>query len=58
VDGYVGGKVTSSTPKTTKSRRSIALDPITLAALRLHRDAQDVERAIWAEVSTDLDLVF
>jgi len=46
------------TPKTTKSRRSIALDPTTLVALRLHRDAQDAERAIWAEVYTDLDLVF
>ena len=33
----VGGTVTFSTPKTTKSRRSIALDPTTLAALRLHR---------------------
>ena len=54
----VGGKVTFSTPKTTKSRRSIALDPTTLVALRLHRDAQDAERAIWVEVYTDLDLVF
>jgi integrase len=54
----VGGKVTFSTPKTTKSRRSIALDPATLAALRRHRDAQDEERATWAECYTDLDLVF
>jgi integrase len=54
----VGGKITFSTPKTTKSRRSIALDPATLAALRRHRDAQDAERAIWAEVYADLDLVF
>ncbi len=54
----VGGKVTFSTPKTTKSRRSLTLDPTTLAALRHHCDAQDKERATWAEVYADLDLVF
>lgn len=54
----VGGKVTFSSPKTTKSRRSIALDPATLAALHRHRDAQDKERVTWEEVYTDLDLVF
>lgn len=54
----VGGKLTFSTPKTAKSRRSIALDPATVIALRRHRDNQDKERATWAEVYADLDLVF
>jgi integrase len=54
----VGGKVAFSTPKTAKSRRNIPLDAGTLDALRHHRDAQDKERVIWAEIYTDLDLVF
>jgi integrase len=54
----VGGKVTFSTPKTAKSRRNIPLDPATIEALRQHREAQDKERDTWAEVYTDLDLVF
>lgn len=54
----VGGKVTFSTPKTTKSRRSIAVDSATLAALRHHRDAQNKERVTWEEVYRDLDLAF
>ncbi|MBO0730829.1 MAG: hypothetical protein J2P57_16355, partial [Acidimicrobiaceae bacterium] len=52
------GKVTFSTPKTSKSRRNIPLDPATMDALRHHRDAQDKERVTWAEIYTDVDLVF
>jgi integrase len=54
----VGGKVTFSTPKTAKSRRNIALDVGTVNVLRQHRDSQDKERVIWAEIYADMDLVF
>jgi len=54
----VGGKITFSTPKTAKSRRNVPLDPTTVEALRQHRDAQGKERVTWAEIYTDLDLVF
>lgn len=45
----VAGKVSFSTPKTTKSRRSLALDPATVAALWRHRAAQDKERVTWEQ---------
>jgi integrase len=54
----VGGKITFSTPKTAKSRRNIPLDPVTVEALRFHLHAQEKERVTWAEIYTDLDLVF
>jgi integrase len=45
-------------PKTSKGRRSIALDPTTLAALQAHRVRQLEERLRWGEAWHDHDLVF
>lgn len=39
-----GPELVVSEPKTTNSRRTIALDPATAAALAEHREAQDAER--------------
>ncbi len=47
-----------STPKTQKSRRSISLDVVTVAALRTHRAAQLQERMMVGAAYTDHDLVF
>lgn len=47
-----------SEPKTAKSRRSVALDPATVAALRDHRKAQLQERMAWGPAWTDHGLVF
>ncbi|HSH58472.1 MAG TPA: tyrosine-type recombinase/integrase [Acidimicrobiales bacterium] len=54
----VGGKVSFSTPKTAKSRRSVSLDPATVAALRAHRKAQLTERLAWGSSYEDHGLVF
>ncbi len=54
----VGSKVTFAEPKTTASRRSIALDPSTVAALKTHRAGQAAERLAWGEAWTDYGLVF
>lgn len=56
--GRVGGKVMAGEPKTAKSRRSIALDPATVAVLRGHRVAQLEERLAWGGLYRDQDLVF
>jgi integrase len=45
-------------PKTTKGRRSIALDPTTIGALQAHRVRQAAERLAWGEGWNDSDLVF
>ena len=45
-------------PKTTKGRRSIALDPTTVATLQAHRLRQLEERLQWGEAWHDSDLVF
>ncbi len=45
-------------PKTSKGRRSIALDPTTLAELQAHRVRQLEERLRWGEAWHDSDLVF
>jgi integrase len=45
-------------PKTTKGRRSIALDPSTLAALQAHRVCQLEERLQWGEAWHDSGHVF
>lgn len=37
----------TTTPKTAKGTRTIALDPATAAALRTHRTAQEAERLAW-----------
>jgi integrase len=41
-----GDKVTHGTPKTAKSRRVVALDPVTVAAIRVHRTAQLEQRLL------------
>ena len=56
--GRVGGKVMAGEPKTAKSKRSIALDPATVAVLRCHRIAQLEERLAWGGLHQDRDLVF
>lgn len=56
--GRVGGKVMAGEPKTAKSKRSIALDPATVAVLRRHRIAQLEERLEWGGLHQDRDLVF
>jgi integrase len=45
-------------PKTSKGRRSIALDPTTLAALHAHRARQLEERLNWGEAWVESGLVF
>lgn len=51
-------KVLAAEPKTAKGRRTVALDPATVAALRQHRARQGEERvAAWA-VWTESGLVF
>jgi integrase len=45
-------------PKTRRSERTIALDSGTVEALRRHRDAQQVERALAGDAYSDQDLVF
>jgi integrase len=50
--------VTTSTPKTARGRRSLALDPVTVAALQQHRHRQQAERIALGHPSHDLDLVF
>lgn len=49
-------QVHESDTKTASGRRSLALDPATLEALRDHRRRQAEERAI-AEIADDNDLV-
>lgn len=45
-------------PKTSRSRRLIAIDALTVAELRRHRVRQVAERLAWGEAYADLDLVF
>jgi integrase len=52
------GGPTLGPPKSTRSRRTVALDPETVEALRHHRDAQLLERDLAATAYGDLDLVF
>jgi integrase len=47
-----------STTKTAKSRRTIALDVATVAALRAHRATQAAEKLAAGETYEDADLVF
>jgi len=51
-------EVAFSTPKTAKSRRSVALDPFTIAALLAHRKAQVEQRLAFGPGFEDNDLVF
>jgi hypothetical protein len=52
------GGATFGPPKSDRSRRTVALDPETVAALREHRDAQLLERDFAGDAYADLDLVF
>lgn len=54
----VDHKVTFSTPKTEKSRRTISLDPRTMAGLRSHKAGQAEERLAWGRAYSDEGLVF
>lgn len=47
-----------STTKTAKSRRAIALDPATVAALRAHRTTQAAEKLAAGAAYQDADLLF
>jgi integrase len=52
------GGVSFGPPKSARSRRTIALDPETVDALRRHRDTQLLERDVAGPVYEDRDLVF
>jgi len=52
------GGVTFGAPKSSRSRRTIALDPGTVDALRRHRETQLLERDFAADAYDDRDLVF
>jgi integrase len=52
------GGVSFGPPKSARSRRTIALDPETVEALRRHRDAQLLERDFAGSAYDDQDLVF
>jgi integrase len=54
----VNDKLVWSTPKTARSRRTVALDPETVASLRRHRRRQIEERGAAGELWHDNDLVF
>lgn len=54
----VGYKLVFSSPKTKSSRRSVPLEPLTIAALRAHRKAQLEERVAWGPAYQPTDLVF
>ena len=52
------GGVSFGPPKSARSRRTVALDPVTVDALRAHREAQILERAFAGDAYQDGDLVF
>lgn len=52
------GGPTLGPPKSTRSRRTVALDPETVDALRRHRDAQLLERDFGGPAYVDRDFVF
>ena len=54
----VGYRVETSEPKTHRGRRSVAIDPTTVAALRDHRKKQLEERLAWGARWEDSGLVF
>jgi integrase len=53
-----GEKVGFGPVKSTAGRRSIALDSVTVAAIRAHRQAQASERLAFGPAYQDHDLVF
>lgn len=54
----VGHQVETSSPKTTKSRRVVALDGDTVTALQAHRKAQLAERLAWGSAWHESGYVF
>ena len=56
--GLVNYKLSFGAPKTVRSRRTISLDPATLAALSNHHTRQQVEKATDGATYHDQDLVF
>ena len=54
----LGGTCIIKEPKTSKSRRRIALSPSLGLVLRQHRSAQEVQRALLGKPLTDEDFVF
>jgi len=54
----VNHNVRIGSPKTARGRRTVALDPRTVAALREHRQNQLAERLLMGAGFTDHDLVF
>jgi len=54
----VGHEVVVGEPKTAKGRRSVALDPATVAGLKAWRRHQAAERLAWGPAWTDSGLVF
>jgi integrase len=54
----VDHKLVAGEPKTKSGRRSIALDHVTVAALRAHQTAQKVERLAFGSGFNDRGLVF
>jgi integrase len=52
------GRSTFGPPKSERSRRTIALDPETVRALREHRDVQRLERDFAGDAYEEYDLVF
>jgi integrase len=55
---HVDYEVQFSQPKTTRSRRSISLDPLTLGALKAHRARQLEDRLMVGDGWKDTGLVF
>ncbi len=54
----IGHQLSFAEPKTDKGRRSISLDPATVAVLRSHRQRQTNERLLMGTAYQDQDLVF
>ena len=54
----VNGVAQFSEPKSRRSRRTIALDPVTLEALRVHAAHQADEQSTWQESAVAAGLVF
>ncbi|HYT10604.1 MAG TPA: tyrosine-type recombinase/integrase, partial [Mycobacteriales bacterium] len=54
----VNHEIRVGSPKTAKGRRTVALDPGTVAVLRAHRKRQLAERLLMGAGFTDHDLVF
>jgi Phage integrase family len=58
VDQQLTPRLELAPPKSERSRRTVALDPETVAALRSHRDTQLLERDFAGDSYDDRDLVF